>query len=233
MAKNILLIKTGSTHAAIRERFGDFDRWFVDNLDNCDVSLMNAVTTGDLPRPEDHDGVIITGSPAMVTDREPWSERLAEWLVLAHGRLPILGVCYGHQLLAHALGGSVGWHPQGREIGTVDIQLTAAGETDPLLGSLPGVFSAQVTHAQRVSRLPPESILLAANDFESHHGFRLGQSTWGVQFHPEFNAAIMKAYLREAQPALQREGRDVAELLAQVTDTDANGGLLRRFAGLL
>lgn len=232
--KKILLIKTGSTHATIRDQFGDFEHWFLRGLTAADTQLVNAMEATALPACNDIDGVVITGSPAMVTDREPWSERLAEWLATqAHGQVPILGVCYGHQLLAHALGGAVDWHPQGREIGTTPIHLTDAGTRDPLLGTLPARFLAQVTHAQRVSRLPDEAVLLAGNDYESHHAFRVGDATWGLQFHPEFSADVMRAYLHAGAEALRKNQRDPDQLLQQVEAAHADQELLRRFVELL
>lgn len=234
MAKKILLLKTGSTHAAIKSRFGDFEDWFMQAMAQEAVQLVNAVTTTTLPRAADFDGIVITGSPAMVTDREPWSEQLAEWLATrAHTQVPVLGVCYGHQLLAHALGGAVDWHPQGREIGTTAIHLTTAGQKDPLLGTLPATFVAQVTHAQRVNQLPQDAILLASNAYESHHAFRVGDATWGLQFHPEFSADIMRAYVQQAAGLLQQEQRDAHALLQQIAPADANDELLRRFVNLL
>lgn len=226
MSRKIILLKTGSTHPAIRQRFGDFEDWFMRAWTDCEVNLINAVTTESLPSLQGNEGVVITGSPAMVTDQEPWSEQLAQWLAQeAHNRVPILGVCYGHQLLAHALGGSVHWHPQGREIGCVDITLESAARQDPLLGILPATFKAQVTHAQSVKTLPPDAVLLAHNDFEPHHAFRVGASTWGVQFHPEFSADIMRAYIEETHAN--------ADLLTGVQDADAGSNLLERFLALL
>jgi len=226
MTKKIILLKTGSTHPGIRQRFGDFEDWFMQAWDQCAVTLVNAVTASELPVLKGDEGVVITGSPAMVTDREPWSEKLAEWLVQqAHGKVPVLGVCYGHQLLAHALGGSVHFHPQGREIGTVDITQQPGAQDDPLLSILPKQFKAQVTHAQSVKALPPGATLLARNDYEPHQAFRVGERTWGVQFHPEFSADVMRAYIQERG--------DNLHLLDQVTKADANGNLLQRFVELI
>jgi len=226
MNKRILLLKTGSTHPDIRQRFGDFEDWFLQAWPDCEVTVLNAVTASDLPVLQGNEGVVITGSPAMVTDQEPWSERLSHWLAhRAHNQVPILGVCYGHQLLAHALGGSVHWHPRGREIGTVDITLEPEAHQDPLLNILPATFKAQVTHAQSVKALPPNAVLLAHNEFEPHHGFRVGQATWGLQFHPEFSADIMRAYVQETQAD--------GTLLDSITTADAGINLLQRFASLI
>ncbi len=68
-----------------------------------------------LPEPRHFSGAILTGSHSMVTDHEPWSERTAAWIpaVMAAGT-PLLGICYGHQLIAYALGGDVGPNPRPR-----------------------------------------------------------------------------------------------------------------------
>src|SRR5690348_8631928 len=77
---------------------------------------------------QDIAGVVVTGSHSMVSHREPWSERAAQWLagVVESDRVPVLGICYGHQLLAHALGGEAGDHPAAIEIGTVQVRTTEA-----------------------------------------------------------------------------------------------------------
>ncbi len=103
-------------------------------------------------------------------DRVPWSEVLAAWVAEAVPMgIPVLGVCYGHQLLAHALGGEVDYHPAGPEVGTVPVRLTPAARTDPLFARLPETFYAHATHAQSVLRLPAAAVHLAGNDYEPHH----------------------------------------------------------------
>ncbi|MDX1553326.1 MAG: gamma-glutamyl-gamma-aminobutyrate hydrolase family protein, partial [Marinobacter sp.] len=149
----VVILKTGTTYPALRETFGDFDSWFAARLaPELDVNVVD-VTVDDLPgRPEDWDGVVITGSPAMVSDREPWSEHTGSWLADAvSAEIPLLGVCYGHQLLAHALGGEAGFHPRGRETGTHPIELLDNALDDPLFKGLPRQFPAQLTPAEFVA----------------------------------------------------------------------------------
>lgn len=231
----LVILKTGTTYPALREVFGDFDSWFVARLaPELNVHVVD-VTVDDLPgRPEDWDGIVITGSPAMVSDREPWSEQTASWLADAvRAEIPVLGVCYGHQLLAHALGGEAGYHPGGRETGTHSVELLDAALDDPLFKGLPRQFPAQLTHRQSVLRLPEEAVLLGRNEFEPHQAFRLGPCAWGVQFHPEFSSEVMRAYLEVQAPDLAKEGLDADALLAAVSSAPAASSLLDRFSRIV
>ncbi len=115
----VIILKTGSTYPQIRDQFGDFDAWFLRNLNgDLDVTVLDAVQTPPASAPSDWAGIVITGSPAMVSDKAPWSEETARWIKQAvEAKVPLLGVCYGHQLLAHAMGGKADYHPKGREPG--------------------------------------------------------------------------------------------------------------------
>ena len=232
--KTLLIIKTGSTFPAYKATLGDFDDFIRAQLPDVDEVLVAPVVDRLwLPDYTAVSGVIITGSHAMVTDREPWSEFTAAWLrTIPADTVPVLGICYGHQLLAHAWGGTVDYHPQGEEIGTVEIELTAAGRLDPLLGVMPMQFLGHVTHAQTVLQLPPQSRILAFNEFESHHAFVLNGNQWGVQFHPEFNATIEQIYIREQRSDLEQAGRNFAAIETTVREHPFGRLLLQRFIAL-
>jgi len=231
----VVILKTGSTYPAIKDQFGDFDEWFLRGLSpGLDITVINT-EAGELPGdPTDWDGIVVTGSPAMVSNREPWSENAAKWLAQAVNQaVPILGVCYGHQLLAHALGGEVGYHPNGRESGTQRVELLKSAQDDLLFDGMPASFSAQLTHKQSVLRLPSDAILLAKNEFEPHQAFRVGKCAWGVQFHPEFSDAIMRAYLGVQAPDLESEGFDSQDMINSVISAPEASGLLERFSALV
>src|SRR5690606_2152618 len=151
-----LIIETGQPVASMR-RLGGFPHWIrvAAGLPGREVVQVDVERGGDLPAIDGWAGVLITGSGAMVTDRADWSERTAGWLrEAAYAGVPMLGICYEHQLIAHALGGEVGPNPHGREMGTVDIQTLAAAAADPLFAAAGTGFIAQSTHLQSVLRLP-------------------------------------------------------------------------------
>lgn len=233
MDKPLWIIKTGVTFATTREAYGDFEDWIIEKLnsDGPAIRVINVLKGERLPAGEGACGAVITGSHAMVTDGEPWSEALAAWLRRYVNRLPLLGICYGHQLLAHACGGWVDYNPRGAEIGTTRVQLTAAGQADPLFAGLTE-FPAHVAHRQSVLRLPPGAVCLARNRFEAHHAFRLGKQAWGVQFHPEFDERIAREYIIQQQSVLQAEKQDLPRLMSQLRPTPDASNLLQRFAEL-
>jgi GMP synthase (glutamine-hydrolysing) len=235
MMRRILVIKTGTTLPSLLARQGDFEDWVISGLGvPLDQIRVVNVQAGDaLPDPGDMAGVVITGSHSMVTEHEPWSERTTAWLREAVAQhTPVLGICYGHQLLAHALGGEVGDNPRGTETGTVDVYLNEAGSADRLLGELANPLRVHVSHQQTVLRLPPGAKHLAWSARDAHQAFIVGDKAWGVQFHPEFNAEVVRAYVADEQEIMRAEGQDPDQISAQVEETIYGRTILRRFAQL-
>ena len=231
MTTPFLILETGQPVASMR-RHGSFAHWIrvAAGLHRDQSVVVDAERGDSLPAREGFAGVIVTGSAAMVPDRQPWSERAAAWLRdAAHAGLPLFGICYGHQLIAHALGGDVGVNPAGREMGTVRIHLHPAAQEDPLFAGLADPFAAQATHLQSVLRPPEGAVVLAHNADDACHAFRWGSSAWGVQFHPEFSAGHMRGYIRARHDALAGENRCGKQLARQVHATPQSRWILRRF----
>ncbi|WP_017168095.1 glutamine amidotransferase, partial [Xanthomonas phaseoli] len=183
-----LIIETGQPVPEMR-RYGRFPHWIrvAAGLAEQETVAIDVANGDALPDPADFAGIIVSGSAAFVTDRADWSERSAQWLRhAAHQGMPLLGICYGHQLLAHALGGEVDYNPAGRESGTIALELHPPAEQDPLFAGLPPQFPAHATHLQTVVRAPDGAVVLAHSRQDRCHAFRWGRATWGVQFHPEF-----------------------------------------------
>lgn len=212
-------------------RHGRFPHWIrvAAGLPADAAVVVNVEHGQSLPAAEGFAGVLITGSGAMVTERHDWSERSAHWLRdAAHGGMPLFGICYGHQLLAHALGGQVDDNPAGREMGTVDIRLHSSAVEDPLFGGLPEQFAVQATHLQSVLQLPAGATLLANSAQDDCHAFRWNNA-WGVQFHPEFGTTHMRGYVHAKHEALMREGRCAKRMSHAVSATPHARRVLRRF----
>jgi GMP synthase (glutamine-hydrolysing) len=232
----VLIVKAGTTVPNVLGRRRDFEVWISAGmgLAQAKVRVCSVYLDEALPDPRAFAGAVVTGSSAMVTDRAAWSERTAEWLreVVAVG-VPLLGICYGHQLLAHALGGTVENSPQGRHIGTVDITLTEEAQDDPLFGGFASVLHVPVSHRQSVIALPEGARRLAITARDPNHAFAIGMHAWGVQFHPEFDADIVRGYIDARRDDMIAEGLDPDALKAGAVDTLDGALLLRRFAHLV
>lgn len=226
-----LILETGQPVPTMR-RHGGFPHWIrtAAGLRRDEAVVIDVERGAALPARDGFAGVIVTGSGAMVTDRHDWSERSAAWLRdAAHAGTPVFGICYGHQLLAHALGGAVGDNPNGREMGTIEVEVHAAAAGDPLFAGLPPRIRAQATHLQSVLRVPDGATVLAASERDTVHAFRWGRAAWGVQFHPEFSGMHMRGYVHARHEALTREGIDPAHLLHGVGAAPHARRVLRRF----
>jgi GMP synthase (glutamine-hydrolysing) len=234
--RRVVVLKTGSTLPELRARRGDYEDWIAAGLGMAPerVQVVAVHEAGLPPPPGAPAGVVVTGSAAFVSQREPWSERAAGWLreAVAAGT-PVLGICYGHQLLAHALGGRVGRNPRGREIGTVEVEVLPAARRDPLFAELGSPLPMQATHLESVLELPPGARWLAQSRGDPHQAFAVGPRAWGVQFHPEFDADVIRAYLAARREVVRAEGLDPDALESGVRDSPAGPVLLRRFAAML
>jgi len=218
-----VLAKQGSFSTLIREAAGDAWREKWEEIDARHSELL--LVGGEVA------AVIVTGSPASVLDRDPWMLRTQAYLRdEADLGTPILGVCFGHQLLAEAFGGRVERNPEGREIGTVELTVLKA---DPLLDPHAQPFLANMTHVDAVTRMPKGAESLAQTAKDPHAIVRFRERVWGVQFHPEITGDVMAAYVRARWELLLAEGADPGAILAAARDADAGTSVLRRFLGLV
>jgi len=232
----LLIVKVGSTLPEIAARRGDFEDWIVARLgaDPARIRIAAVQAGAELPAPATLAGVVVTGSSAMVSHGEAWSERTAAWLgAAALAGTPVLGICYGHQLLAHALGGRVGRNPRGREIGTVEVRLHERAREDALFAELPAQLKVQATHVESVLELPAGARPLASSPGDPHQAFAVGERAWGVQFHPEMDADVIRGYLTARREAVLAEGLDPDALLRAASDSPHGAAILRRFTGFL
>jgi len=156
---------------------------------------QGVVTTQGLPQGQ-IDFLLIMGGPMSVNDPDPWiAQELAFVKTAIAQGIPVLGICFGAQLLARALDGTVGAGPT-FEIGMVPVTLTDEGKADPVFGSLPGTFPVFQWHGEGIT-LPPETKpLLASADFPVQ-AFRAQERCYGLLFHPEMEKEGIQALCRE------------------------------------
>lgn len=236
-SKNIVIVKTGEPVPLVLERRGHFADLIQQAIGHhWDGGYQVVDVVVEAPPPVDSAAAfVITGSAANVPNREPWMRRTEEWLraVVEHGT-PTFGICFGHQMLAQALGGEVQRNPRGREIGTLSIdRLPDAGEPAPIFDDLPERFEAHVTHVDSVVRLPPGATPLARSGLEDYHAIRFSETCYGVQFHPEMDADVMRAYVETRREILHAEGFAVDALLAGIREAEAGRRTLQNFVRLM
>jgi GMP synthase (glutamine-hydrolysing) len=164
---------------------------------------------GDLPEAFDFDGFVITGSRASVYWDDDWIEALVDWTAEAIDRgLPCLGVCFGHQVAAAALGGRVAGMGE-YEIGYREVRRVGDSR---LLEGINDAVTVFTSHQDAVVELPPGAEPIAENEY-GNHGFRLaGEETPGVavftvQFHPEYDVSTAETVAGQKDLPEQKERR--------------------------
>jgi len=185
--------------------------------------------------------VFIGGSGEFsAADNHPWMQDLLSFVRhVVNTGMPLFGSCWGHQVIARALGGRVEHDPLRAEMGCLPVQLTSAGLSDTLFGSFPPTFLANMGHHDRVTILPPGAVELARSATQPFQAFRMeGRPVYGTQFHSELDAArekerlirYQKFYMDEMPDATALEG--VIAALAETTEVDhLLFDFLRTFAG--
>lgn len=223
---NVGILETGRPPGPLAERFGDYPAMFARLLGPSFQTTTYDVEAGALPeRPEAHPAYIVTGSPAGVYDPLPWIEPLKDFLRAASGRTKLVGVCFGHQIMAEAFGGRVEKSDKGWGIGLQTYEVTGRA---PWMDAAARV-AVPVSHQDQVVVPPPGATVLAASDFTPYGVLAYeGRPAISMQFHPEFEPAYAKALI-----ALRRAGLpDPDAALASLDGADDRervAGWIRRF----
>jgi GMP synthase-like glutamine amidotransferase len=185
-----------------------------------------AAHRGQIPAsPAECDAWISTGSKYSVYEKHAWIEELAAFI--RGSEKPFVGICFGHQMLAHAMGGEVAKAKQGWGVGVLKVDVL---RNEPWMQPAMKTFSIQHMHQDQVQKLPDNSVLLGSSPHCEVGMFRVGEAKLGIEGHPEFSVEYGTALIRARQAQIGKPGVEKAlKSLSQATDGPAVGGWIERF----
>jgi GMP synthase-like glutamine amidotransferase len=185
----VAILETGIPPAGLDATYGTYADMFADLLASEGRSFKVFKTlAGELPKQDESlKGVVITGSPAGVYEDDPWIAALMDWLRALDGEIPVVGICFGHQVMAQAWGGHVEKSHKGWGIGLHEYEVQAHDLWQELAGAGAAKIACAVTHQDQVVKKPENAIVLAGSEFTPHGALYYTQRK-GLSFqcHPEF-----------------------------------------------
>jgi GMP synthase (glutamine-hydrolysing) len=197
MKKNtrFAVLKAGTANPGALKRLGDYDKMFISLLSE-PGEAWDVYDVEDGVFPENvsaHDGYVITGSRYSVYEDRPWIKELLELVREIHRReIRLVGVCFGHQAVALALGGEVKLNPKGWDIGLKELTLTEAAKGLASFRKASNPTRVLVSHMDTVTRMPDEAVRLAYSDRTEFEMFTLGPSVLSLQGHPEYDNEVIE-----------------------------------------
>jgi GMP synthase-like glutamine amidotransferase len=221
----IAILETGAPPGSLADDFGDYPAMFADMLgDGFEVQSFD-VQAGELPSDvAEHSAYLITGSPAGVYDPLPWIAPLQQFIRAAKDS-KMVGVCFGHQIMAEALGGRVEKSDKGWGAG---LHRYTVVRPEPWVDTA-GTVAVPASHQDQVVAQPPNTKVVAASDFTP-----LAALAWtdrraiSFQFHPEFSPAFAKALIEKRYDVVPDPDTAIASLHAP-NDNARVAGWIRRF----
>jgi len=200
---NIGILQCGQVQEHLVPEHGQYPEMFVKLLKQADPSLTFSVYDAkfaDLPSDIDRcDAYLITGSRHGVNDDLPWIPRLEHFIRDAHAaQKKMIGICFGHQIIAKALGGKVIKSPNGWGVGMSTNKII---QQKPWMTPARHPFNLLISHQDQVVELPPGAEVLASNDACPNYMVQIGNNLT-VQGHPEFSKAYSQALLESRKDIL-------------------------------
>jgi GMP synthase-like glutamine amidotransferase len=224
------ILQTGDTPDELRERYPDYAGMFGALLQAADpaftVRNWNINGAMDIPAsPGDADGWIITGSRHGVYEDHPWIEPLKAFLREAHGaEAPMVGICFGHQILAEALGGKVVKSDKGWGCG---VHSYTVRDRKPWMEDAATTLSIQAMHQDQVVEVPPGAQVFMDSPFCPNAGIAYGDTAISVQPHPEFDAAFERTVIENRRGAIIPE--NVADTALAGVDGPTDSAMFGRW----
>ncbi|HET9639490.1 MAG TPA: type 1 glutamine amidotransferase [Allosphingosinicella sp.] len=206
----IAILRAGGPPPELAGRFGVYDAMFARLLGPDFAIRAYDVQAGELPSaPDAHPAFLVTGSAAGVYEPLPWIAPLLAFLREAKGRTKLVGICFGHQAMAEALGGRVEKSERGWGIGLQDYEVW---ESAAWMGEArPDRIAVPVSHQDQVVIPPPGARLLAGNAF-TPFGLLEWEDAISMQFHPEFEPAYAQALIEHRRARVPDPDSAIASL---------------------
>ena len=202
------ILETGRPPGNLADGFGDYPAMFAALLGPEFEAESYDVVADELPNPAARDAYLITGSPAGVYDALPWIEPLKEFIRAASDR-KMVGICFGHQIMAEALGGHVEKSDRGWSTGLHRYEIV---RREPWMDGEISV-ALPASHQDQVVVQPPNSEVTVASDFTPFAGLAwTDRPAISFQFHPEFSPAFAKALVQKRYDVVPDPDAAIASL---------------------
>jgi GMP synthase-like glutamine amidotransferase len=221
---NLAILETGKPPGDLAAAHGDYPAMFRSLLGMAAPSYD--VEAGEFPNdPGDHDAYLITGSPAGVYEDLPWIAELIAFLQRARGKAKLVGICFGHQVMAEAFGGHVEKSAKGWGAGLMTYPIVAQ---QPWMDNV-ALVSVPASHQDQVVLQPPATEVVASSLFTPYAALAwTDQSAISFQPHPEFEPAFAKALIEQRYDRVPDPDAAIASLDAP-NDNGRVGDWIRRF----
>ena len=224
---SIAVLETGAPPGELAARFGFYPEMLADMLGSGPLARYD-VAAGALPAHGEHSGYILTGSPAGVYDGLAWIAALEDWLRATPAETGLVGICFGHQLMAQAFGGRVEKSAKGWGVGLHEYEVRSREPwMDPAL-----TIAIPASHQDQVVVQPPATDVTIASAFTPIAGLAWrNRAAISFQCHPEFSPAYARALVEQRRDRLPNPDSAIASLAA-TNDNERVAGWIARFLGL-
>ena len=191
--KNVVILSNGPGLTEIINKYGHSSDWIPRIINKKDINfIIKKVYENDFDISINADAYILTGSKYSIYDDIDWIYKLIDFTrKLIDNQRYVLGICFGHQVLAHCLGAKVKKNKLGWELGSYNISLTEKGLKNKLFEGFSSEEIVYESHQDTVLELP-DNVDILADSVKSNQSFSYNEKVFGVQFHPEFSKEVTR-----------------------------------------